>query len=158
MDAEFKNVHTKIIERIRRKEPNLFTILNSARQSFLLMNTDHSIYYLECIFIYFADVIPFRSLLMIFLRHAVKKPGWACQHHTSLYFRLKNERKLRKGKSSREAGIPASVMPPSPSLPFPSCQQFNHFLWFEWMWGTLYKVQHGCSYLCTSGVPIKKPD
>lgn len=50
--------------------------LNSARQSFLLMNAEHFIYYLEYIFIYFADAISFRSLLMPFsLRHTDNKPG-----------------------------------------------------------------------------------
>ena len=74
-NAEFTTVHTKIMERKRRKEQNIFTNLNSARQGFLLMNEERFLSYLEYIFIYFAGVTPFRSLQMAFLRHTVNGRG-----------------------------------------------------------------------------------
>lgn len=74
-NADFISVHTKIIERKRKKEPNTFTKLNSARQSFLLMNAEHFIYHLEYVFIYLADALSFRSLLMTFSRHTDNEPG-----------------------------------------------------------------------------------
>lgn len=44
-NTEFLSVHTKIIDRKRRKELNIFTNLNSAQQSCLLMNAEHFSYH-----------------------------------------------------------------------------------------------------------------
>lgn len=107
----------------RKEERTDFKIWSQQGRAFFFMNAEHLISELEYIFIYFADIVSFRSLLMTFSRLTDNEPGWACQHRAFLYFRLKNE---SEDMWKRKRGLYSCIIYDTPLYPsyFPLANGF----------------------------------